>query len=280
MSAIRVFLNAMLGLAATGAVGTAFGARASDGRLRAELEALGRRKVFFGHRSVGMNLVEGVQQLAAQEGVPLRIVEISGTVSVAPGTFAHAFVSENGNPASKLESFARALGPGPASVDVAFVKFCYVDFRADMDVQAIFAKYQATIADLRAKHPGTTFVHVTAPLTSVQGGAKAVLKRLMGRPPAGLAENARREDYNALLRRAYQGREPMFDLAAIESTLPEGRRETTDWNGRSVPALAAAYTDDGGHLNRAGKLRAARVLVGLLASVPTGDPAAAPGVSR
>jgi hypothetical protein len=121
---------------------------------------------------------------------------------------------------------------------------------------------------LRAKHPATTFVHVTLPLTEEQGGAKALAKRLLGRAPGGTIENVRREEYNTLLRRAYAGREPLFDLARIESTAPDGSAVKVRWNGREAPALAAVYTDDGGHLNAAGRLRAARELVSVLAAIP------------
>ena len=59
-----------------------------------------------------------------------------------------------------------------AGVDIALVKFCYVDFDAGTDVPALFAAYQATLASLEGRYPRTTFVHVTAPLTTVQGGPR------------------------------------------------------------------------------------------------------------
>jgi len=148
------------------------------------------------------------------------------------------------------------------------MKLCYVDFRADTDARQIFERYRAAIDGLRARNPGTTFVHVTAPLTTVQAGPKAMAKRLLGRAPGGVEENARREEFNALLRTTYGGREPIFDLAALESTLADGTRQTVEWKGKAVPVLAGAYTDDGGHLNEAGRLRAARELARVLAQVP------------
>jgi hypothetical protein len=199
----------------------------------------------------------------------LRVEDVSSAPTVAPATIAHVFVTENGDPDRKPRSFARVLDSlANASPDIALLKFCYVDFRADTDVEALFHRYQAAIAEYRARHPATTFVHVTAPLTTVEGGVKALVKRWSGRVPFGLAENARREEFNGLLRKAYQGREPLFDLARVESTRPDGRRETVDWNGRAVPALADAYALDDGHLNEAGQDRAARELLAVLAAVP------------
>jgi len=241
-----------------------------DTDLRAQLQTLSRRRVFFGHQSVGMNLLEGVRELAAlYPDIPLRVVEVTGSADLQPGTFAHAFLPENGNPALKLESFERALSSGIGSAaDIALIKFCYADFSPVTDVSALFARYQTTLSALRARHPHVLFVHVTAPLTTVADSAASNLKRLFGRAPGGLLENAKREEFDQLLRRAYGGREPLFDLARLESTSPDGRRELQDWNGSQVPALLPAYSDDGGHLNSASRVRFARELIALLASLP------------
>jgi hypothetical protein len=261
------FVEVMAGLMVFAAGTTASGRVEGDPRLRTELEEVSRHTVFFGHQSVGRNLLDGIRELAAREGVPLRFAETAGGGAIPPGTFAHGAVPENGNPLLKLRSFERALETGAAAgVDVAFVKFCYVDFDAGTDAPALFAAYQATLESLKRRYPQTTFVHVTAPLTTIQGGAKAFVKRLLGRPPSGVMENQRREEFNALLRRATEGKEPLFDLALVESTAPDGRAEAFEWNGRTVPALVPAYTDDGGHLRGEGQRRAARQLVSVLAS--------------
>jgi hypothetical protein len=266
MPGIRILKGTALALALAAGAGT--GARAADAGLRAELERVAQRRIFFGHQSVGLNLLDGLAQLAAAEGVPLRVAEVPAADKVAPASLGHAFVAENGDPLRKLQSFERAMGQQPTRVEVALVKFCYVDFSADTDAKALFARYRASIDVLRSRHPGTTFVHVTAPLTEVQGGAKGLLKRLLGRAPYGTVENVRREEYNALLRETYGGREPIFDLARIESVAPDGTAVTTQWKGRVVPAMAPVFTEDGGHLNAAGKLRAARELVSVLAALP------------
>jgi hypothetical protein len=75
----------------------------------------------------------------------------------------------------------------------------------------------------------------------------------------------RRDEYNRLLRATYAGREPVFDLARVESTAPDGTRVTVTWNGITAPALSPAYTDDGGHLNARGRLAAAREFLTVLA---------------
>lgn len=242
--------------------------RASQVDVRAQLQSVAGRGVFFGHQSVGMNLIDGLRELSAEQGVPLNVVEAKGPLDVPAGTFAHSYIPENGDPMSKLRSFAQALDSARTEPAVAMMKFCFVDFRPDTDARALFAAYQETLAGLKARHPGVAFVHVTTPLTTVQGGIKGALKRLVGKAPYGVLENARRNEYNALLRAAYQGREPFFDLAGTESTRADGSGETADWHGLAVPALVPAYTRDGAHLAGEGQRRAARAFLEVLASVP------------
>ena len=254
---------------------TCAAATAADPALRADLERLARERIYFAHQSVGANLLQGVADLAAEEGVRVRIVRADRASEVPPATFGHTFVPENGAPLEKLKNFRAELGS--AAVDVALLKFCYVDIEPDTDVGALFAAYRQTIAELRSGHPATVFVHVTLPLTSERrngwmAGWKTLAKRLLGRPPAGIAENARREEYNRMLREAYAGREPLFDLARIESTAPDGSAVRERWRGLAVPALAPQYTDDGGHLNASGRRRAARELIAVLAAARDPQP--------
>jgi hypothetical protein len=152
MRDIRLLTSAALAFA----LAASAGARAADAQLHAELERIAQRQIFFGHQSVGVNLLEGLAQLAAAERVPVHVAD--------------AFIAENGDPLRKLQSFEQAMGQQPKPVEVALMKFCYVDFTAETDASALFARYRATLDRLRAKYPGTIFVHVTAPLTDVQGG--------------------------------------------------------------------------------------------------------------
>ncbi|TSC31770.1 hypothetical protein FOF48_14075 [Corallococcus sp. Z5C101001] len=236
---------------------------------RAGLERLSQRRVFFGHQSVGGNILEGVHALLPAPDA-LSVVEVKDPAATIPaGTLAHAFVGQNEQPETKLAHFERLLDGGLAKqVDVALVKFCYIDFTSSTDAKALFEKYRATLAGLKSRHPGVTFVHVTAPLTTVQRGAKAWFNELRGRPVFGVGENVSREAFNALMRRTYDGKEPLFDLAALESSQADGSRETYEVNGRAYPAMVPAYSDDGGHLNAQGRTRVASALVTFLASLP------------
>lgn len=260
-------VQALLGLVAALAAGAAHAAQAEPS-VKSGLQAISARRIFFGHQSVGLDLIEGLRELAALEGVPLRVVE-AGQAAGPGGALIHQALPENGDPLRKLRSFAAAFqGGGAAGADLALMKFCYVDVNAGTDVAALFAAYQRTVAEVEAANPGLVLVHVTLPLQAVEGGLRGWAKERLGRPRWGVEHDARREAYNELLRAAYRGKAPIFDLAAAESTRPDGGAETAAFEGRPVRVLVPAYTDDGGHLNRAGRLAAARALVAALAAAP------------
>ncbi len=229
--------------------------------VKQHLQAVASSTVLFGHQSVGVNVLDGLAALAQAEGVELRVAEVQGAAELRPATFGHVFVAANGDPRRKLASFTAALAGGDP--DLALVKFCYVDFDAGTDVKALFELYRTTLRDLRAKHPRTTFVHVTVPLVSDDGLVKWAAKKLLGRTSGAVLSNARRDEFNALLRATYGG-EPLFDLAQIESTDSSGRPVTAKLDGKIVPMLAREYTGDGGHLNGTGSWRAALGLVNVL----------------
>jgi hypothetical protein len=233
-------------------------------------QSLATKRVFFGHQSVGANIMEGVADVIRDEPrIGLRVAGGEGALDGGGGAFAHGPVGRNGDPGLKTDDFARRIeGPLRGKVDVAFHKYCYVDITGATDVAAVFDHYQKTMARLRAEFPGVVFVHVTTPLVRVGSGPRAALKRLLGRDPGGYGGNFARERFNDLMRDTYRGREPLFDLAAIESTRPDGRRETIRSGDRSGYALVAAYTTDGSHLNEVGRRRVGEELLVFLARLP------------
>lgn len=240
-----------------------------DLTLRSDLQKVANVRIYFAHQSVGANLIDGLQHIAAREAVPLKVAEFKSASAVTPHTFGHTFIGENGDPLGKLQAFSQAMEQAPAEAGVAMLKFCYVDFSADTDAKALFSAYKSTMDRVKSRHPNITVVHITAPLTVVQSGPKAIVKRILGRAPSGIPENIRREEYNGMLRATYGGREPLFDLAKVESTGGDGALVSADWQGNKVPALDSTYTEDGGHLNQPGREKAARVLASIIAKTQT-----------
>lgn len=230
---------------------------------------LSQHRIFFGHQSVGRDLLAGVEALTRDGAGPaLRVVQGRDAALLAPGVLLHDAIGRNEQPQSKLDDFAGLLdGALGDRASVAFMKFCYIDFDARSDVDALFAAYRHTLDGLRTRHPSTTFVHVTTPLTTVASGFKASLRRALGKPVWGERENARRAAFNARLRQELTG-QPLFDLARLESTTAGGQRHLVDVDGRAVEVLAPVYTDDGGHLNAVGQRVIAAELLRLLGSLP------------
>lgn len=223
------------------------------------------RKIFFGHQSVGGNILEGLRELTSgqltfREG---RAPELFDTPALV-----HSLIGRNEAPFSKLVDFEDALEAIGGRAEVAFFKFCYVDFDAHTDVEQLFKDYLTALDRLHWKYPGVTFVHFTVPLTAVPRGPKAWLKQTLTRqPPWGAQENAVRHRFNTLLRTRLAG-QPLFDLAALESTRADGTAATFTLGEQTLPALAPEFTDDGQHLNGVGRRRVAEALLTFLAGLP------------
>ncbi|HET9315655.1 MAG TPA: hypothetical protein VFQ51_08700, partial [Vicinamibacteria bacterium] len=99
---------------------------ASD--VKADLAELARARVFFGHQSVGGNVLDGLTALAADNGVALRIVEAPAGVDDGQPGLVHTKVGTNAQPATKCDAFSSFLAQNPAAPwDAAVLKFCYAD---------------------------------------------------------------------------------------------------------------------------------------------------------
>ena len=145
---------------------------------------------------------------------------------------AHSRIGYNSDPSSKIFGFSNYMDNLSLwSPDVAMFKYCYVDISKKTHIERLFSEYKNRMDKLKVKYPDTTFVHVTAPLTTIQTGLKAEIKNLLGKPLAGYEENIVRNKYNDLLRSAYEDSEPIFDLAEIQSTLPDRSRSKFEAGG-------------------------------------------------
>lgn len=229
-------------------------------------QRLANERIFFGHQSVGQNLLDGMRDVVASNpNIRLNIVEVKNGSSIDGPGFYHTFIGENGKPASKLAAFRDAMDSVGES-GTALMKYCYVDVNFQSNPKQMFEDYRRTVNEVRAKHPGIRIVHVTLPLTSDPGTIRyvaAVVRRL----PTSRGLNLIRHQYNEMLRTEYGGKEPIFDLAALESTEPDGTQKLVRYKGERVPVLSNAWTYDGGHLNEAGRRRIAEAFLTTLVSL-------------
>lgn len=228
------------------------------------------RRVFFGHQSVGDNILDGMCDLAsaAGEAAPQVIsLDAGGAQGLAgagstgapsgDGFLAEAHIGENGDPAAKMADFARLMRGGVgAAVDVALMKFCYVDFGRRTRPDRLFDDYLAMADRLAQEFPDVTLLHATVPLTT--GPSLA---------------NALRGAFNSMLRERYAA-DRIIDIAALETGTTPVDRAASDGSRRRIDVPAAfaretldpALTTDGGHLNDLGRRRVATGFLRALAS--------------
>jgi len=228
---------------------------------------LARQRVFFGHMSVGSNILDGLEEVISRRpGIRLNIRETADPGEFAVPVFAHYPVGRNKVPLSKIAAFREIMDRGIGrAADVAFFKFCYVDIDHETDIEALFESYVALIEGLQERYPDLTIVTFTVPLLSKPVGIKTRLRKLLGRLPWYEEENVKRNLFNDLLRARFQG--TLFDLAAVESRFDDERRATFRYGGKDYELLRRDFTDDGGHLNPIGRQVVAIELLRFLTTV-------------
>lgn len=234
-----------------------------------ELAAFGRARVFFGHQSVGANIVDGVELVFADAAVQPTIKETRLAVPASSGFLAHSPVGVNGDPLGKFEDFVEIMdGPLGAAVDVALVKLCYVDIVATTDPVAVFEAYVEMMAKLTAAHPEVRFLYTTVPLTTDRTWKSTIRTWLQGDDQMGPPDNVVRAQYNQLVRDRFSGSGRLFDVAAVEATL-DGDPMVRSLAGEPYEALNQALSSDAGHLNDLGARLAAAELVKVVAAGPS-----------
>jgi hypothetical protein len=232
-----------------------------------EIASLLAKKIFFGHKSVGADILEGVRDLMSEDPrLKLRIVASAAPESIPGPALIEAALGENGDPASKNRAFSAILERGMgAQGGIAAFKYCYADFHGASDPKAVFDEYRRSVSTLQRRYPLLRIVHITCPLTTADNTPGERIKAWLGRVTASDL-NARRNEFNRLLK-TYAGAGPVFDLAEVESTRSDGLRSYFRRGGQPVYTLAPEFTNDGGHLNQAGRRAAARRFLSVLANL-------------
>lgn len=229
-------------------------------------EELANKRIFFGHQSVGGEIVDGLEKVvSANPQLNIRFAALK-ELSPPQAGFMHAYNGENKFPETKDAAFAETVsGKLKGHIDIAFYKYCYVDVNDDSDPVKIFNDYKNNIEKLKAENPGVTFVHFTMPLRAVESGLKASVKKLIGKPLGQYHANMIRNQYNEMLLNEYHGKEPVFDIAKLESTMPNGERVSYTYEGKEYFALYPGYSYDGKHLDEVGRKYVAENLLVFLA---------------
>ena len=226
--------------------------------------ALSKKKIYFGHQSVGFNILDGIRDIMKDNPqIKLNIVETTKNEDVKDGIFAHSRIGKNSEPISKVDSFSKIMASGfGTTVDVAFMKFCYVDFSGKTDVAAVFSAYKTKMTELEKKYPEATFIHLSVPLTVTKENWKTTLKKLLGKNNIWeYSDNIKRNEMNEMISEEYGKDGNYFDLAKFESTHPDGKRETFSHKNNKYSKLIPEYAYDVGHLNEIGRRKVAEQLL-------------------
>lgn len=241
-------------------------ARSSVGN-SARWSVIANRTVYFAHQSVGTGIVAGVERLASEHELPLRVLHAPEPATVSGPAFVHFLVGQKRDYASKnaavlrlLESSTRAERP------VIVLKYCYGDIKKASDASTMFDAYCDTVDTIQAAHPDVTVVHTTMPLTTAENGLKTRAKLLLGYPTEREAAVAR-HSYNEMVRWGFGAAEPVFDLAKVQAEQPSGKRAGFIAAGAAIDTLAIENTHDGHNLNARGQRAAAKELLDVLAVV-------------
>ena len=238
----------------------------------ASWEKLAKNRIFFGHQSVGFNIMDGVLDVIKENSqIELNVIETKNPADFAAPAFGHSRVGKNHDPKSKIDEFASIIRGGIGDqTDIAFFKFCFVDIESSSDIETIFSDYKNMMSNLKKDYPNTTFIHATVPLIrTLASNFKIRIKELLGMNIGFFDKrhNVARNEFNELIRNEFEGKEPIFDLAKFESTHPDGRRETFMKDGKTYYSLVADYSPDAGHLNELGRKKIAEQLLILLANL-------------
>jgi len=240
-------------------------------------DTLSKKKIYFGHMSVGYNIIDGIKDIMKiNPNIKLNIHETTDIINVNNGIFAHSKNGENIKLKTKVDAFIKTMDNGLGKkVNIAFFKFCYMDIDDTTDVNDIFNYYKSSMVALKNKYPHVAFLHMTVPLTS-EGGLlglkikiKDFIKNFPGRPAKekqNAISNIKRNEFNTLLRKEFN-KEYIIDLEEFESTNIDGKRCVSKKGGAKDYYMAPAYTFDGGHLNQLGRMLVADKILAQLAGI-------------
>ena len=223
-------------------------------------EKLSEQTIYFGHQSVGNNIIDGIKDVSKKiPSLNLNILELSEGRGLKNGVFVHSRIGANSDYNLKINDFLKVLDSGVGEkADIVALKFCYLDVQSSTDISKMFETYRTAMETVHNKFPKLKVVHFTVPLTVSKTTWRTWLKKLLGKTDLWeYNDNIKRNEYNKLLIEAYVGKESVLNIAEIESTKQDGSRQTFEFKNMTYYSLFPEYTNDGGHLNEIGRVKAA-----------------------
>jgi len=242
-------------------------------QLSEDLATVRQGRILFSHHSVGANIISGMKRLDTDIGGAghLRLANLEAAISSKGPMLIDFTGGKNQEPKTKIDAFAATIRDNSnLKPDLAFMKFCYVDFNPQTDVDELFRYYSRTILTLKHEHPEIQFAHVTVPLTTTPTDLKHRIFRFIGKEVWEDMANVKRTEFSRRIKETF-GSDPVFELAQVEATAPDGSLSTFSQNGQSYISLYSGYAEDDGHLNIVGQKIAGEAAIRFMAKALKGS---------
>lgn len=94
-------------------------------------KVLQNKVIFFGHQSVGYNIVDGIGEITKNNSaIDLSIVEITSSYELSSPVFEHSGIGSNCDPLSKNAAFEKSIDRlyGPKKLILRFLSFVSLIF--------------------------------------------------------------------------------------------------------------------------------------------------------
>ena len=107
-------------------------------------QKLSHKKIYFGHQSVGYNILEGVQELMKEnKNITLNVIETEKPPATGDGFLSHSPIGDNFHPLTKIEDYKKKIIENfGGDLDIALLKFCWVDINAQSNIEGLFNDYK------------------------------------------------------------------------------------------------------------------------------------------
>ena len=190
----------------------------------------------------------------------MRIASLDQAASVDGPMLAEGRVGRNGDPRSKVDQFVATVRSqaGRKVADMAFMKFCYVDFDPKTNVDDLLSSYRSALESLKKERPEIRFAHVTVPLMRQPIDLKSRLLRLVGSDLWEDSANVKRSEFSRRLKEAFPFQNPTPDIATLEATGPDGQPVTFRKGRAHLPEPEPALHGGRGPPERPGPGRGGR----------------------
>lgn len=225
-----------------------------DPEIYKNIALIRQKNIYFGHQSVGENIIDGIKKIildGKQNEVLIKDYNNHGPFERT--YFLHSKIGQNGYPQSKFNEFADIIHDlAKKNLNIAMMKLCFVDITKTTNIDEVFKSYVNLIETLQHQYPEIKFIHFTVPLKSEPSWINKLKDKIKGNYNYDPRDNEARNNYNELLLSKYPPKD-IFDLAGVESTYPDSKREVMIIDGKPCYSLIKEYTTDGGHLNDMGK---------------------------